>query len=159
MSQAMTSKEAKLQRIADCNAIIAAMARHGRRFFHDKRDDTVAHLSLDGRGKARYHDHHSKQMMPIIEDKPFPYGFNGGGTLKCIIRDMANYVHTGELIPNGHFGPWHPMLNHGDLWGYGLQAMEAVRADIASNPAITPRKPAPVVEPSAPTDDAPALGM
>jgi hypothetical protein len=134
----MSKIDEKLERLVHANAVIAAMSRHGRRFFYSKTNDTTAALSLDKSGRVRLTDEYTQKTFLIVKNGRWRH-FSNGGTLRSLIEALAGYVRTGQQVNPLRFGPFPDYLCDGDLWGYGDEAMEAVRADIADNPAVAPR--------------------
>lgn len=127
-------------RIAQANAVIDAMASHGRRFFAG-RDGAPNARFLLAKGHVRFSDDYLKLPFDPTAQGDWPH-FSHGGTLRSIVEALTAYVMDGDPVPSGHFGPWPSRLNGGDLWGYGTDAMASVRSQIAGNPAIAPAQTA-----------------
>lgn len=138
----MTSKptpgrlDKKKERLSQANAIIEAMSRHGRRFFYNKDMNSTAHFLLDERGQLRFCDDYLQK--PFIPKSVVNWNrcFSHGGTMRSLVEALALYIREGKQISPRHFGPWPDYLCDGDLWGYGHQAMEDLRAEIMGSPAI-----------------------
>lgn len=125
----------KRQRLAEANRVIAAIARHGRRFFHDQRHDRVSRFEIDLAGRLWLRDKYTWQRVYVAYRYQWRH-FSDGGTLRGIIEALADYIRTGTPIAGGHFGPWPQWYCDGDLWGYGADAMVALRAELAGSDAI-----------------------
>ncbi len=124
----------KAERLEHANAVIAAMARHGRRFFYCERYDRTSHFVIDDRGQLRFVDNYSGKAVLLVKGGKWR-GFSNGGTCRAMVENLGNYVRTGKKCGN-HWGPWPEWVCDGDLWGYGHEASQAVRNDIAGNPAL-----------------------
>lgn len=144
----MTKQDQKLERLIHANAVIKAMSLHGRRFFYYTKLDRTAELSLDRSNRVCHTDEYTGRTF-IVKAGTRWQNFSNGGTLQAIIEKLAEYVRTGKQVHPGYFGPWADYICDGDLWGYGHEAMIAVRAELSDNPAIAPRPP--VVEAPAAT--------
>ena len=124
----------QFDRLSSANAVIAAIAAHGRRFFHHK--GRFAALGIDVHGHITHTDEYSDKTFRITNPRAWN-GFSHGGTMRSLIEALADYIRTGEPIDRDHFGPWPDDFCRGDLWGYGKDAMEAVRAALSGNPAVS----------------------
>jgi hypothetical protein len=123
----------KMSRLAHANAVLRAMASHGRRFFYSQKADRFAEIVIDPQGRLRIVDECTGKSVLIVKGGRWR-GFGNGGTCRSIVEDLANYVRTGKKTRN-HFGPWPEWVNGGDLWGYGDDASK-VRDDLRGNPAV-----------------------
>lgn len=128
--------ERKRQRLADANALIVAMSDHGRRFFYDKKSGAVAHFLFDDNNQLRFCDDYIQKPFIVKVGKCWNRTFHHGGTMKRLIEVLSIYIRKGKPIHPGHFGPWPQEISDGDLWGYGHEEMENLRAQISGNPAI-----------------------
>lgn len=138
----MTEIISKAERLDVANAVLLAIARHGRRFFWSERRQRAARFALDRLGRVRLTDDYTG--VPVLVSRRSQWrGFSHGGTLRALVEAMAGYIRTGEPITGRYFGPWPDWICDGDLWGYGAEAMKALRADLAGSPAIVWRTPAP----------------
>jgi hypothetical protein len=126
---------AKHDRLREANEVILAISQHGRRFFRHEKSGRVSRFELDLAGRLWLRDRYSNRRIYVAYRGPWRY-FSEGGTLRGIVEALANYVRTGQPIRRGLFGPWPQWICDGDLWGYGAQAMEALRTQIESSPAI-----------------------
>lgn len=138
----MTEIISKAERLDVANAVIAAIAKHGRRFFWSERHHRVSRFEFGARGRLTLVDKHTGYAVYVMKNGPWR-SFSEGGTLRRLIEALARYIREGERIKGGYFGPWPDWVCDGDLWGYGAEAMKALRADLAGSPAIVWRTPAP----------------
>jgi hypothetical protein len=144
-----SSIEQKVERLTEANRVIGAISRHGRRFFHyggsERRQadgsfkyeaaDRTARLELR-RGRLYFIDDYSEKAIYTHDTKPFGNnwsGFSHGGTLKDLVKAMRDYVLTGRQIHPGYIGLQRQWAD-GDIWGYGMVALAAVRAEIGESP-------------------------
>lgn len=126
----------KRERAEHANAVIEAIARHGRRFFRDRESGRVSHFEIDYRtGMLWWRNSWGDKRVYILRDGEWR-GFHNGGTLKALVSALRDYIRTGVPINAYHFGPWHNWSDDDDLWGYGRDAIRALRCDIAGNPAV-----------------------
>ena len=134
-------KPIQLARLAIANEVILCVARHGRKFFSSHGDERVqnyperfSHFEYgDGlKPRLKFRDKYTWKLIDISQPHRWR-GFSDGGTLRAIVEMLAGYIVRGKPISN-HFGPWHKDLCGGDLWGYGIPAAEAMRAEM--NPII-----------------------
>ena len=129
----------KLERLAHANALIKAVSDHGRRFFWSEKDQRVAKLELDERGKVWWIDDYrgSRVCTNTIGGHEHGWrGFSHGGTLKQLVQMMRDYVSRGLQIPAWHIAPGRLSDENGDIWGYGPEAAKAVREACAKLPIM-----------------------
>ena len=122
-----------LERAAHANAVIDAIAAHGRRFFFYEPEGRVGRFAVEPDGKIVWFDEYTRKRINPFSTREWP-GFHHGGTLRAIVEDLAVYINTGAAMNGGRFGPW--PNSRMCPWGYGFDAMEAVRAALAGSPAI-----------------------
>ena len=121
----------KPERLAIANEIIRIISSHGRRFFHH--EGRISQFSLDDRGKLWLTDKYTKKRIYVAYKYRWR-GFSNGGTLRCLIENLRDFIQRGDAIRR-HFGPWPDHLCDGDLWGYGFEAAETMRIELA--PVLT----------------------
>ena len=124
------------QRLTHANELIAAISRHGRRFFYYEGHDRVARFEIDLAGRLWLRDDYTGRRIYIAYRGNWRQ-FSHGGTLRRLVEATALYIRQGKPVPAGHFGPWPQWLCEGDLWGYGREAMATLRAEIAASPCLT----------------------
>jgi len=129
----MTESDVLRHRAAEASAVLAVLARHGRRFFYSPSFDRVARLEVDARGRVVFIDDYTDRRVATHAKRDWP-GFSHGGTLRSLVEALRDYIITGESVAAGHFGPWPDRRE--DLWAYGLDEMERVRADLRGSPAV-----------------------
>lgn len=116
-----TSKHERCDR---ANQLIRRISELGHRTFHYQ--GVTARLEVDSRGRVWFHDEYSKKRIYTAYRYRWR-GFNHGGTMRALIDALCDYIKTGRPIC-GHLGPWSDWLYGGDLWGYGIENMENIRA-------------------------------
>lgn len=110
-------KDEIIDRITVCNQILAKIASLDRMFFKHK--DNVASV-LEKDGVLFMINQYSLNEMDIESTGIYPpYGFIGGHTNWCLIRDMIQYIRTGEKT-NGNHGNGGLYCTH---WGYTHTSM------------------------------------
>jgi len=139
----------KEERLAHANELICIIARHGRRFFFTTRFHSerfsgvwespagrVAMLVLRN-GRVYHFDEYTGKTI-YTHWTPFGNrwrGFSHGGTLRCLVEKMRDYVMKGEQIHIDFIAP--TMIDgKSDLWGYGREAAYNVRLEAAKLPII-----------------------
>lgn len=126
-------KTTKQERLEHANALIRAIAAHGRRFFYYASSDRIAHMELDARGRVWYVDDYTQRR--IYTHKPGAWaGFTKGGTLKGLVEQMRDYITRGERISRWHITM--PREDGGNTWGYNRDAAATLRAIAYSMPII-----------------------
>jgi hypothetical protein len=121
------------------NELIAHIAAHGRRFFHYARENRTAKFELTPSGRVRFRDECTDLLVDTSRTTRWnPQKFSGGGTMQRLVAAIGAYVSKGIRIDRRHFGPWHPMLCDGDLWGYGPDEMAKLRDAIRTSACIAP---------------------
>lgn len=124
----------KSSRIVEVNEIIRQVSSFGRRFFYCRRFDRIAFFEQTAGGRIRFvDDFTNKRVNPFAEGRWVQ--FSHGGTIQALVSALATYVDKGTKVSPRHFGPWSPIIG-GDLWGYGFDEMENLRAAIADSPCL-----------------------
>jgi hypothetical protein len=126
MEKMSKQSEDRLERMAAVNILIRVISRHGRRFFrHEERVSKIERFST---GRLYFVDCWSQKAIDLHAPNARWGGkFAGGGTLRCLVKALKDYIWTGKQLHFLTFGPWenHPD-EKGGLWGYGAD-MENVR--------------------------------
>lgn len=139
--------EDKIRRCEEANKVIETISRHGRRFFYSDKYDRVSKFRVDEKGNVWLFDKHTGEEIYTH----YRHGwrkFSDGGTLRALCEALRDYIRTGTPISRGWFGPWPDYVSDGDLWGYGKDAMEALRHEVFELPAVK-AAPVPTPKPSA----------
>lgn len=137
----------KAHRVAEANKVILAISNHGRRFFYygpggessrdvnlpDFPEGRVARFEVGAGGRIWLRDDYTWRPVYVAYAYEWRH-FSHGGTMESIIRALHQYIRTGEPM-RGHLGPWPAWLG-GDPWGYGDEAMAAVRAEARLSDAM-----------------------
>jgi hypothetical protein len=128
--------EEKRERAVIANAIICAIASHGRRFFSLSADkpgivegDRTSYFTVDDRGRVWFTDKWSRKRIYTYNGTW--HGFSEGGTLRSVVEMLRDYI-TGKLdkVDMRYFGPFQEWRCGGDPWGYGAD-MQKARDEIA----------------------------
>lgn len=122
----MSAPQTKAERLADANELILQISMHGRKFFYSPLRNRVARFEISLDGKLWFRDDWTGGRVYVAYRGRWR-NFSHGGTLRRLVEDLAAYIRTGERISSAHLGPWPEWVNGGDLWGYGSDAMEALR--------------------------------
>jgi hypothetical protein len=131
-------KSTKSSRIAEANEVILHVSTFGRRFFYSARFCRVAFFEMTAGGRVRFVDDFTGFRVNPFHDGRWK-NFSHGGTLKCLVEALADYIEKGKAIRPGHFGPWTELFGR-DLWGYGIEEMDKVRAAIEQSPCVARRE-------------------
>jgi hypothetical protein len=115
----------KADRLAHANALIKTISDHGRRFFYNARTGEVGKLELDTRGRVWWIDDYRNARIYTAYNGRWR-GFSHGGTMRDLICALRNYIQRGELLHPEYIAP---AMSYGDMWGYGVDAAKAVRAE------------------------------
>jgi hypothetical protein len=102
------------ERLEKANEFINTIGSCGRRFFNHNGE--VSRLEVDARGRVWFIDSYSKKR--VYTHYRFEWrGFTNGGTLRCLIAYLRDYIKRGErfYIPSFHY------------WGYDENAMAIVK--------------------------------
>jgi hypothetical protein len=122
----------KKERLDHANKVICAISSHGRRFFYH--EGRTASLEMDIGGKIWLLDEYSQKRVNTHKRGGW-LEFSHGGTLRNIIETLRDYIMAGDPLPGAWIGP-SCGYGAGDVWGYGHEALAAVRAALADNPAV-----------------------
>lgn len=118
------------ERCKRANELIKAIASHGRKFFSYKKG--LSHFEIADNGRVWFVDGYCGDRI-YMHRRPCDYrwsGFNEGGTLKKLVKDLAEFVKTGKSFPAHHLGPWPEWYSAGDPWGYGGEMSKVQEAAI-----------------------------
>ena len=135
----------KTARLAHANALIRVISAHGRRFFWNEEAQRVASLELDPRGRVWFIDDYTGKRI-YTQKTTFTNkwrGFSHGGTLRDLVEAMADYIRTSQQINRHCIAPTRSMDGGSDMWGYGPEACQAVRAEAFTLPILTPATTSP----------------
>lgn len=118
-------------RVDTANEFIRIISSHGRRFFHH--DGRISRFELDDRGRVWFIDKYSGSGRRIYTHQNGGWGrwFTEGGTLLDLCKALREFIMRRDRLPAHHLGPWEEWGRNGDLWGYGANNMEKVRAGVA----------------------------
>lgn len=133
-----TKAQRKQERLEKANAVIQAISRHGRRFFYYDKTGAVSYFKLDERGRIWLVDKYTQKPVYVAYRYHW-HRFTEGGTLRALIEALRDFIRTGEQISSGHFAGYPGWFAPGDPWGYGTEAMEAVRVEVMQTGAVKPQ--------------------
>ena len=131
------ARQTRAERVDHANRLVDEIAARGRRFFFHGKSGRTARFELTQTGRVRYRDEFSDCLIDVARSGRW-MNFSGGGTLQQLVRDLGLYVAKGAKIDRRHFGPWAQWRCDGDVWGYGFDAMEELRAAIADSDCLRP---------------------
>jgi hypothetical protein len=152
MAKTIAAQDAKHLRVIEANRVITAISMHGRRFFYTgpgvnpsrakaSPDGRIARFEKDARGALWFRDDYTWKPIYVAWDRGQWKGWSHGGTLRDLVRALRDYIRTGTPIRPGWFGPWPDWVCEGDLWGYGAEAMAAVREAVMKTEAVAKPNP------------------
>ena len=131
----------KIDRVVHANQLIQAIAAHGRRFFYCKSKDRYARMEIDARGRVWFVDDYSEKRVFTHQASYRRWaGFTHGGTLRALVEDMRDYIMKGTPVPRWKIAIRQLGKPEQDVWGYGFEAAEAVRAAAFALPLMEPAK-------------------
>src|SRR5262245_15865702 len=116
----------QITRMAQANQLLARIACTGREFFSHR--GAVSHFYQGNAGRLWWFDTNSRRRVWIHQRTGRWRGFTEGGTLRTLVYELRTYILFGTPMHPQRLGPWPQWICEGDLWGYGLGAMEAIRA-------------------------------
>lgn len=124
------------QRVEHANELIRMIGSHGRRFFWSSKHQRFARLELDARGRVWFVDDHTGTRVFTHRTNGRWSGFTHGGTLRSLVDDMRDYIMLCRPIPHWRIAPEQMGDPTKDIWGYGLEAAEALRTEAFNLPII-----------------------
>lgn len=136
----MDVANAKQVRLEEANRLIELISSHGRRFFYNQKFNRIARLELIQNGQIRFRDDYTDQLVNIYSQCQWRH-FSHGGTLRELIIALRDYIRFGAAedkdhrIPIGLLSP-RPTWSHGDIWGYGDEAVNKLREEAKNLPII-----------------------
>jgi len=103
-------------RAETANDMLRIISEHGRRFF--QHEGQVARFHVGPRRRVRFEDAYSGNLIYTHYAGRWR-GFTEGGTLRCLVEALRDYIMGRRGLPLDHLGPWPVWLCGGDLWAYG----------------------------------------
>lgn len=116
----------KRSRLAEANALVAAISKRGRRFFYNKENQRIAHFELGSGDHIFFIDDYSSKRIYVADNGRWR-GFSHGGTLRDLVKAIASYIRTGNKLSIDWIGP--ERFDSSNIWGYEESAMTATRSD------------------------------
>ncbi len=149
------SREQKQERLQHANELIQVIAAHGRRFFfhggvnvYDPHTKTTVFVPASRyarfelrNGRVWFIDDYTEKAI-FTHQTSIPSrwrGFSHGGTLRSLVEAMRDYIVHGRKIPQWRIAT-EQLSGSSDIWGYGKEAAEAVRAAAYALPIIDATK-------------------
>ena len=115
----------KQERMDVANEFIRIVASYGRRFF--SYSGRIGRFELGSRGHIYWRDEYTQKR--IYTHYLYDWrGFSNGGTMRGLVIALREFIAGRGSLPLGALGPWPNYVCGGDLWGYGADEMEQVRA-------------------------------
>lgn len=124
------------QRVEHANELIRLIGSYGRRFFWSAEHQRFAHIELDARGRVWFIDDHTGMRVFTHCANGRWKGFTHGGTLRSLVDDMRDYITFCTPVPRWKIAIKQMGDPTQDVWGYGLEAAEALRAEAFKLPII-----------------------
>lgn len=131
------SREVKLERLAHANTLVKVISNSGRRFFWNEKDQRLAKLELDDRGRVWWIDDYRGARVFTHQTSISSrwMGFSHGGTLRSLVEAMRDYIVHGKQIDGWRIAT--PQLyGNGNIWGYSDADAKAVRTQAFELPII-----------------------
>jgi len=119
----------KLKRIEICNNLIKEISKRERRFFYSQSKDRTAYFKMNGK-RLSYIDEYTGKDVNVY--KPDSYNFNGGGTCWQLMKEMKDFILTGNKRKKSGLYYIEDMKNQkGNVcyygWGYSETAAKEIR--------------------------------
>lgn len=125
----------KHQRLLHVNALVETISKYGRRFFYCEKKQRIAEFSLAPSGHIYFNDDYTGESIYVAYQGRWR-GFSHGGTMKDLVKAMAEYIRTGKQLSIGWIGP--ERFDDSNIWGYAQDEIAKCRAEALTNPAIKP---------------------
>jgi len=124
-----------IKRIQDANALIRVIGSHGRRLFFCSTTGRLARLELDTHNRVWLIDGYTG-LQVYTHGKGKWEGFSSGDLMRRLVERIRDYIIRGEVIPRECIVPACEDGGEIDLWEYGEEACELVRAAAFELPII-----------------------
>lgn len=125
----------KAARLTEANKLIRIISTYGRRFFYNEENNCVAEMLIGPRGHIFFIDDYSRKLIYVAHSGRWP-GWSHGGTLRDLVKALANYVRTGEQLSIFWISPGR--FDDSNIWGYAPDEMTKCRAEALTCAAIKP---------------------
>jgi len=125
----------KDERLAHANALIKTISSYGRRFFYNARHNRVAEMVIAPKGHIHFIDDYSGNAIYVAYNGHWR-GWSHGGTLRDLVKRLAEYIRTGEPLSINWIGP--QRFDDSNIWGYAEEEMAKCRAEALLNQAVLP---------------------
>lgn len=128
-----TKAEVKAARVAQVNALITVISTYGRRFFYNATHKRVAQMVMGKGGHMYFVDDYTGKAVYVAYNGHWS-GFSHGGTLRDLVKRLADYVRTGEPLAMHWIGP--QRFDDSNIWGYAADELTKCRAAALGTGAI-----------------------
>jgi hypothetical protein len=122
--------------VEDANELIRLIGSHGRRFFWSTEHQRFASMDLDARGRVWFVDDCTGTRIFTHLTRGRWRGFSHGGTMRSLVDDMRDYIMLCQPVPRWRIATKQMGDPTKDVWGYGLEAAEALRMEAFKLPII-----------------------
>ncbi|PSV00605.1 hypothetical protein [Photobacterium kishitanii] len=123
----------KRTRVAHCNQLIESISSYGRRFFYNSDNGRRDEIVLSNAGRVYFLNTHLNDLVYTHTSRTW-LKFSSGGTLRCLVEAMRDYVIKGEKLDINGICPMRIRAENGNIWGYPKQEAEKLISEIKSNP-------------------------
>lgn len=106
----------KQERLKAANEFIKIISECGRKFFQHQ--GFVSTLELSKNGRVYFIDYYTKKRI-YTHKRGAWNGFTSGGTLKCLIENLRDFICKGDLLMAYYFNYDNPRKTFSNPWGYG----------------------------------------
>lgn len=124
----MNTELSKQDRLVAANSFIKAISGCGRKFFQHQ--GFVSSLELSKNGRVYFIDYYTKKRIYTHKDSRWD-GFSSGGTLKCLIQSLRDFICKGDLLNASYFDYDEPRKTFSNPWGYGADILKVKDAALS----------------------------
>jgi hypothetical protein len=121
----MSAASEKAARVAKVNHLVRVISTYGRRFFYNARHNRVAEMVIGKGGHLYFIDDYTGKPIYVAYDGRWS-GWSHGGTLRDLVKALAEYVRTGNQLSISWIGP--ERFDDSNIWGYAESEMAKCRA-------------------------------
>lgn len=132
----MNRLQQKVERLEQVNALVTVISTYGRRFFYNATNDRIAQMVIGKGGHLYWVDDYTRKPIYIAREDHWRY-FSHGGTLRDLVKRLAQYVRDGKPLPLDWIGPKRNS-DGSNIWGYAAEEMEKCRAAALGTGVIAP---------------------
>lgn len=134
----MDNSTSKVERVAEANKVIAAIAGSGERLF--SHNGEVSKIELRANRHLVFRDAASGASFSFRYDSRWEQ-FSGTRTMEILLRALADYIRSGDQLPPQWFSDdWPPGVGAGGLWGCGADVAKVRQAILATKVVSQPEE-------------------